>query len=74
MKKSLSCILSDSTIQLSPEDYVVIAYQLLDIVEFCFAHGKVFKNLSVNDFFIRRTTKGYRVVLLNQNFYTKYIY
>ena len=50
-----------------------IAIQILEILQLLFSQNKILKNLDVHDFFLRRTTKGYRVVLLNQDFYTKWV-
>ena len=73
VSRSLSSIVSDSTLDVTDNDLLVIAYQLLEILCILFNNQKVLKNLHVNDFFFRRTTKGYRTVLLNQDFVTKLI-
>ena len=70
---SLSSVISNQSFNASEQDLLTIAYQLLSIVSILFLDGKVLKNIHVNDFFLRRTTKGYRVVLLNQDFYNQYI-
>ena len=70
---SLSSIISNQSFSASEQDLLTIAYQLLSIANILFSDGKVLKNIHVNDFFLRRTTKGYRVVLLNQDFYNKYV-
>lgn len=59
---------------MTENDIYNIAYQLLSIMKILISDGKVLKNIHVNDFFLRRTTKGFRVVLLNQDFYTKYVF
>lgn len=71
VSRSLSSVVSDTSLVVTDEDLFTIAFQLLEIVRICFAEGKVFKNLHVNDFFFRRTTRGYRIVLLNQDFFSK---
>ena len=71
VSRSLSSIVSDTTLDVSDNDLLVTAYQILEILRILFGAQKVLKNLHVNDFFFRRTTKGYRTVLLNQDFVTK---
>ncbi|KAK8810859.1 hypothetical protein WA556_003942, partial [Blastocystis sp. ATCC 50177/Nand II] len=71
VSRSLSSIVSDASLDVSDNDLVVTAYQILEILRILFDAQKVLKNLHVNDFFFRRTTKGYRTVLLNQDFVTK---
>lgn len=72
VNRSLSSILSDNSLDISVDDLGTIACQILEILQYCFSQNKVMKNLGVNDFYLRRTTKGYRVIFLNQDFYSKY--
>ena len=58
---------------MSKDDLVNIAIQIMDILRHLFAKKKVLKNLHVNDFSLRRTTKGYRVVLMNQDFFDEWV-
>lgn len=74
VSRSLSSIISDSTMMVSEQDMYNIAYQLLEILHILFTNGLILKNMHVNDFFLRRTTKGFRVILLNQDFYKKYCF
>ncbi|KAK8828785.1 hypothetical protein WA577_000266 [Blastocystis sp. JDR] len=71
VSKPLSDVATSNTLKVSRDDEINIAVQILEILQFLFAQNKVLKNLDVHDFFLRRTTKGYRVILLNQDFYTK---
>lgn len=73
VNRSLSSILSDNSLDISVNDLGTIACQILEILQYCFSKNKVVKNLGVNDFYLRRTTKGYRVIFLNQDFYSKYL-
>ena len=52
------------------DDYYNIAIQILKILSYLFEKEKVLKNLDISDFCLRRTTNGYRVVLVNQDFFT----
>lgn len=72
VSKPLSDVATSNTLKVSRDDEINIAVQILEILQFLFAQNKVLKNLDVHDFFLRRTTKGYRVILLNQDFYTKW--
>ena len=54
-------------------DLVNIAIQILEILSFLFNKQKVLRNLHVNDFALRRTTRGYRVILVNQDFVEGYV-
>ena len=62
-------VITNRSLHVSQDDLVNIAVQLFEILHFLIVDGKVLKSLSVNDFILRRTTKGYRLVLLNQDFY-----
>lgn len=72
VSKPLSDVATSNTLKVSRDDEINIAVQILEILQFLFAQNKVLKNLDVHNFFLRRTTKGYRVILLNQDFYTKW--
>ena len=74
ISRSLSSLVSDLTLDVSLNDLLSIALQMLEILRILFNNGKVLKNLHVNDFFLRRTTRGYRLILLNQDFYMKLLY
>lgn len=67
--KTLMDVITNRTLHVSRDDLVNIAVQLFEILHFLIVEGKVLRNLTVNDFLLRRTTKGYRLVLLNQDFY-----
>ncbi|KAK8798504.1 hypothetical protein WA588_003584 [Blastocystis sp. NMH] len=67
--KTLMDVITNRSLHVSQDDLVNIAVQLFEILHFLIVDGKVLKNLTVNDFILRRTTKGYRLVLLNQDFY-----
>lgn len=54
----------------SHDDFVNIAIQIMKILQFLFNRNKILKNLDIEDFCLRRTTNGYRVFLINQDFYT----
>ena len=67
--KTLMDVITNRSLHVSQDDLVNIAVQLFEILHFLIVDGKVLKNLTVNDFILRRTTKGYRLVLLNLDFY-----
>ena len=71
VSKPLSEVATNHSFHVSKDDKINIAIQILDILQFLFAKNKVLKNLDVRDFCLRRTTKGYRVILLNQDFHEK---
>lgn len=73
ISKTLSEIVLSNSINVSKDDLVNIAIQIMDILRHLFAKKKVLKNLHVNDFSLRRTTKGYRVVLMNQDFFDEWV-
>ena len=56
----------------SKDDLLNLASQILEILYILFSNDLVLKNLHINDFMLRRTTRGFRAVLINQDFYTKY--
>ena len=56
----------------SIDDLLNLASQILEILYILFSNDLVLKNLHINDFMLRRTTRGFRAVLINQDFYTKY--
>ena len=67
--RTLTDVITSRSLHVSQDDLVNIAIQIFEILHFLIVEGKVLKNLTVNDFLLRRTTKGYRLVLLNQDFY-----
>lgn len=71
--KTLMDVITNRSLHVSQDDLVNIAVQLFEILHFLIVDGKVLKNLTVNDFILRRTTKGYRLVLLNQDFYDGFL-
>ena len=71
--KTLMDDITNRSLHVSQEDLFNIALQLIEILQFLIVDGKVLKNLTVNDFILRRTTKGYRLVLLNQDFYDGFL-
>ena len=72
--KTLMDVITNRSLHVSQDDLVNIAVQLFEILHFLIVDGKVLKNLTVNDFILRRTTKGYRLVLLNQDFYDGFLF
>lgn len=73
ISKPLNNIITKDT-HISHDDFVNIACQIFDILDQLFKKNKILKNLDIKDFCLRRTTNGYRVVLINQDFYTEYIF
>lgn len=71
--KTLMDVITNRSLHVSQDDLVNIAVQLFEILHFLIVDGKVLSNLTVNDFILRRTTKGYRLVLLNQDFYDGFL-
>ena len=71
--KTLMDVITNRSLHVSQDDRVNSAVQLFEILHFLIVDGKVLKNLTVNDFILRRTTKGYRLVLLNQDFYDGFL-
>ena len=71
--KTLMDVITNRSLHVSQDYLVNIAVQLFEILHFLIVDGKVLKNLTVNDFILRRTTKGYRLVLLNQDFYDGFL-
>ena len=71
--KTLMDVITNRSLHVSQDDLVNIAVQLFEILHFLIVDGKVLKNLTVNDFILRRTTKGYRLVLLNQDLYDGFL-
>ena len=71
--KTLMDVITNRSLHVSQDDLVNSAVQLFEILHFLIVDGKVLKNLTVNDFILRRTTKGYRLVLLNQDFYDGFL-
>ena len=71
--KTLMDVITNRSLHVSQDDLVNVAVQLFEILHFLIVDGKVLKNLTVNDFILRRTTKGYRLVLLNQDFYDGFL-
>ena len=71
--KTLMDVITNRSLHVSQDDLVNIAVQLFEILHFLIVDGKVLKDLTVNDFILRRTTKGYRLVLLNQDFYDGFL-
>ena len=71
--KTLMDVITNRSLHVSQDDLVNIAVQLFETLHFLIVAGKVLKNLTVNDFILRRTTKGYRLVLLNQDFYDGFL-
>ena len=71
--KTLMDVITNRSLHVSQDDLVNIAVQLFEILHFLIVDGTVLKNLTVNDFILRRTTKGYRLVLLNQDFYDGFL-
>ena len=71
--KTLMDVITNRSLHVSQDDLVNIAVQLFEILHFLIVDGRVLKNLTVNDFILRRTTKGYRLVLLNQDFYDGFL-
>lgn len=69
VSKTLEEVVTNPSIHASRDDLVNIAIQILDILRTLFMENRVLKYLHINDFVLRRTTKGYRVVLVNQDFY-----
>ena len=70
VSRDLKSVVLDNTLHVSRDDLVNIAIQMLTILQYLFEKGMVLNNLTIDDFILRRTTRGYRVVLLNQEFYT----
>lgn len=70
VSRDLKSIISDNTLHVSRDDLVNIAIQILTILQYLFEKGMVLNNLTIDDFILRRTTRGYRVILLNQDFYS----
>ena len=70
--RSLSFLISDSSLEVTECDLAYVAYQILEILSYCFSRNKILKNIHINDFYIRRTTRGCRVILLNQDFIDGY--
>lgn len=68
ISKTLSEVVHNTTLSVSRDDLINISIQILDILTFLFQHKKVLRNLHIRDFALRRTTKGFRVVLVNQDF------
>lgn len=71
VNRSLSAVISDESFVVSKDDLLNVASQILEILYILFSNDLVLKNLHINDFLLRRTTRGFRVVLFNQDFYTK---
>ena len=71
--KTLMDVITNRSLHVSQDELINIAVQLFEILHFLIVDGKVLKNLTVNDFILRRTTKGYRLVLLNQDFYDGFL-
>lgn len=72
VNRSLSAVISDESFVVSKDDLLNLASQILEILYILFSNDLVLKNLHINDFMLRRTTRGFRAVLINQDFYTKY--
>ena len=72
VSKPLSNIITKNT-NVSRDDYLNLACQLFEILNHLFKKQLIVKNIDIHDFCLRRTTNGYRVVFLNQDFYEKYI-
>ena len=70
VSRDLKSVVLDNTLHVSRDDLVNIAIQILTILQYLFERGMVLNNLTIDDFVLRRTTRGYRVILLNQEFYT----
>ena len=68
----MSAVISDESFVVSKDDLLNLASQILEILYILFSNDLVLKNLHINDFMLRRTTRGFRAVLINQDFYTKY--
>ena len=73
ISKPLNEIVRSNSMNVTKDDLVNVAIQILGILRHLFAKKKILKNLHVNDFSLRRTTKGYRVVLMNQDFFEKWV-
>ena len=71
--RSLSAVISDESFFVSKDDLLNIADQILTTLYTLFTNNLVLKNLHINDFFLRRTSRGFRVVFLNQDFYIKWV-
>ena len=70
VSRDLKSVVLNNTLHVSRDDLVNIAIQILTILQYLFERGMVLNNLTIDDFILRRTTRGYRVILLNQEFYT----
>ena len=70
VSRELKSVLSDKSLHVTRDDLINIAIQILDILRHLFSKGLILKDFTVDDLFLRRTTKGYRVILLNQDFYS----
>ena len=71
ISKPLNEIVRSHSMSVTKDDLINVAIQIFGILRHLFAKKMILKNLHVDDFSLRRTTKGYRVVLVNQNFFDR---
>lgn len=66
--RRLRVITEDAQYVKSRKEIALVALQLLKIVYELWSRNRVLNSIHVDDFYLRKTTKGFRVVLLNQYF------
>ena len=70
--RCLRVITQDAMYVKSKREIALTALQLLKIVYELRTRNRVLKSIHVDDFYLRKTTKGFRIFLLNQYFSDKY--
>lgn len=73
ISKPLDNVVTKNT-HVSRDDFLNIAIQIFKILQYLFDKNRILKNIDIRDFCLRRTTNGYRVILINQDFYTGFVY
>lgn len=66
--RCLRVITQDTEYVRSRKEIALVALQLLKIVYELWTRSRVLKSIHVDDFYLRKTTKGFRIFLTNQYF------
>lgn len=66
--RCLRVITQDGEYVKSREEIALTALQLLKIVYELWTRNRILKSIHVDDFYLRKTTKGFRIFLVNQYF------